>query len=104
MDDRVDLVLADDLSHQVLIAGVADNKRYALRDGPVKARRQIVKYNWEFAGIVQFMDHVAADIASAMRFNYGMDCLDTDSLFVGWKPTRGNSYPVSQERPILLFC
>ena len=70
MDNRVDLVLANDLSHQVLIAGVADNKRYALRDGPVKARRQIVKYNWAFACIVQFMHHVAADIASAASYKY----------------------------------
>jgi hypothetical protein len=57
-----------DLSHQVLITGVADDKRYALSDSPVEASRQIVKYDDALAGIGQFMDHVTADIACAASY------------------------------------
>ena len=41
-----------------------------LGDGPVKACRQIIKYDWAFAGIGQFVDHVAANIASAASYKY----------------------------------
>jgi len=68
MDDRVDLVLADDLIHQVLIAGITDRERHVLGDGPVKACRQIIKYDYPFAGIDPFVDHVTADIASAAGY------------------------------------
>ena len=42
MDDRLDLVLADNLTHEVLIADVAENKWHSRGDSPVKASRQIV--------------------------------------------------------------
>jgi hypothetical protein len=68
MYDGVDFVVANDLSHQVLITGVADDKGYALSDGPVEAGRQIIKYDDVFSGIGQFIDHVTADISSAASY------------------------------------
>ena len=35
MDDGVDFVLANDLCHQVLIAGLADDERHALGNRPI---------------------------------------------------------------------
>ncbi len=68
MNDGVDFVLANDLSHQVLIAGVADDERHAFGDCPVEVGRQIVKYDDALAGIGQLMHHVTADIASAASY------------------------------------
>jgi len=68
MDNRINLALADDLTQQVLIAGVTDHERHVLGDGPVKARLQIIKYDYAFAGIGQFVDLLTADIASAARW------------------------------------
>ena len=63
-----DPVLADDLTHQILIAGVADDKRHVLGDGPVEAGRQIVKYDDAFASIGQLIHHMTADIAGAAGY------------------------------------
>jgi len=68
MDDRINVVLSDDLSHQVLIGGVAEDKWHVLGDGPVKASRQIVEYNDLFAGIGQLKDHVTADVAGTASY------------------------------------
>jgi hypothetical protein len=43
----------------MLIAGIADDKRYALGDGPIEASRQKVKYDHALTGIGQLIDHVA---------------------------------------------
>ena len=37
MDDGVDFVVANNLSHQVLVTDVANDKRHAFRDGPLEA-------------------------------------------------------------------
>jgi hypothetical protein len=68
MDDGINFVLPNDLSHQVLITGVADDKRYARGDCPVEPCRQIVKYDDTFAVIGEFVDHVTADIAGAAAY------------------------------------
>ncbi len=43
MDDGLDAVLADDRADQVLIADVAHDQRCGRRNGPAKARRQVVE-------------------------------------------------------------
>jgi hypothetical protein len=62
------IVLSNDLSHQVLIARVADDKWYALGNRPIETSRQIVKNDDAFVGIGQLMDHVTADIAGATGY------------------------------------
>ena len=43
-------MLADNLTHEVLIADVAENKWHSRGDSPVKASRQIVNYDDAFVG------------------------------------------------------
>ena len=45
------LVLADDARDQRLVAGLADDERHALGDGPVETRRQVVEHDDALAGI-----------------------------------------------------
>ena len=68
MDDTFNLLIPDNLLHKVLIARVTDNQRYALGDGPVKSRRQVVKYNYVFTGIGQFVDHMTADVPGTASY------------------------------------
>ena len=65
MDDRLDVMLADELRHQRLVAGLADDERHAFGDRPAMAGGQIVEHDDAFAGIGQFQHHLAADIAGA---------------------------------------
>ena len=57
--------LADETGDQRLVAGLADDERHALGNGPVEAGGQIVEHDDALAGVDQRMDHVAADIAGA---------------------------------------
>ncbi len=65
MNDGVDAIVADDAADQRLIAGLADDQRHILGDGPLEAGREIVEHDNRLAGVDQLIDHVAADIAGA---------------------------------------
>ena len=68
MDDRIDVVLDKDLSHQEL--GIGDIAQVESRFGrhrPAKAGRKAIEHDNVFAGVKQRPDHVATDIAGAAR-------------------------------------
>ena len=65
MNDRVDVVVADDCRDERLIAALADNQRNARRNRPIEAGRQVVEHHHALAGVAQRVHHVTADIAGA---------------------------------------
>src|SRR5450432_2820241 len=65
MDDRIDSVVCDKRGHKGLIPAIADDKRRALRNGPIEPGRQIVEHDDALAGVGEGMRHVAADVAGA---------------------------------------
>ena len=67
MHDGVDAVLAHDGAREILVAHVADDERRLRRHGPPEPRGQIVENHDLFAGLDEFENHVAADIAGAAR-------------------------------------
>ncbi len=65
MDDRVDVMLADDICDEFRITGLADDQRHALGNRPIKTGGKIVEYGHALTRIAQRVDHMAADIAGA---------------------------------------
>ena len=65
MNDGIDAVLGDDRARKFAVAGIALIERHAVGDRPAKAGRQIVEHDHVGAGVQQFVNHVAADIAGA---------------------------------------
>ena len=65
MEDRIDAVLRDEATKQHRVAGVADDERYALGDGPRQPGGEVVEDHDPLGGIDEFKHHVAADIASS---------------------------------------
>ena len=58
-------MLADDGAHEILVADIADDQRRLRRHRPAEAGRQIVEDDDALAGVDEFENHMAADIAGA---------------------------------------
>ena len=67
MNDRVDLVFADEPCHQRLIASFTDNERHAVGHSPTVSSGEIVEYHDVFASVTELMHHLAADITRTAR-------------------------------------
>jgi hypothetical protein len=65
MNDLADLVLGDEAGDQWLVAGVADDERHALGNGPVEAGGEIVQHHHALPRVSEGMDHVASDVSGA---------------------------------------
>ena len=73
MRDRFDIVLAQTLLDQRLVADVADHEFRRLRNGFAIAGGEIVDHHDLLARIEQGEHHMAADIAGAPGHQYGHD-------------------------------
>ena len=82
MDDRIDLVIADNAADQFPVGDIADDKLCLGRHRPLKPGRKAVENDDALARIKQFPDHVTADIAGAACHQNRHPCPRT-SRFIG---------------------
>ena len=74
MDDGLDAVFLDDLGDEVLIAGLADDQRYAAGDRPIEAGGQVVEHDRAIARRDQRVDHMTSNVARAAGDQDRHDC------------------------------
>jgi hypothetical protein len=79
VNDGPDIVFADEPQHERLIAGFADDERYARGNGPTMPGREIIEYD-ALAGIGQRINHLAADKAGAAGDQNRHGCRLANSL------------------------
>ena len=63
MDDGLDAMLLDHTLDQVLVGGIADEQRHALRDKRREAGGEIVDHHHALTGLMKRANGVASDIA-----------------------------------------
>ncbi len=65
VDNRFDVMLANEIGDQRLVASVADHEWRTLGHSPVVAGGKVIEHDDGFAGIEQLKNHVAADVAGS---------------------------------------